>query len=1670
MTLERTLAGSNTTEDITDLCTPILWNYHINQTTAKGNIAGRTMDFGNSYTQYINKAPYGIKLNNRTTSVYNSGKISMKQNGNTINTTISGYDFDGEFPMYIYNYGTASHTTINYTENIGCFSVGYFQVLVPYNEESKLEDRSYYFTVEDTNFKATSNSGVETTTQMLSSDDSIKTQHVIYKNGSYSHSFYLSDGTTYKFMSSIIEAGDSYGYRGQTIRLQSKFIMSINNDDDIYTANKFLKFDGDCVEPILNSEGEKYNTTYFDGTMKFNVWYVTKKDGTNWQNYDEMINANIENMDIWENIEDIPEGYICIGEYLESDDTYGNLAASSGNNNVVSIALKIKETAEIGKTYAFTGRTQYWIDALDRNVYTIKNNGNFTYPASTWDSGNRKYVKTEYDENGKQIEGTHYNGVSWGQSLLIVGGELGVNKKEIDENGNEKKNYDFSKNEYNVTYKIQPTVKSLSNIKDVTLEITDTLPKGMTYVRGSSNLDEPEVIYNDEDGTTTLKWHVYGVETQKAIQPITYQAHIDETTKNGENLESTVVITEVPNTDGDGNKIYKLGNTEIANRTYKTSIQVINLSSYSLYKTTETPIVEVNGTIHYKITLINKTDDSTSDFKLLDILPYNGDNRGTSYNGTYEVEKIDITETNTLTGKTINNDNLKLYVTSNENVRNQATAKDEDLGLTSAWSQSTSGENINNQLTAYALIGEIEAREKLEIDIYLKPDGNKPCDIYRNLATAQTNSNSEVIETSIITVQVVKRMLNGYVWFDSNKDGVISEGEKYLSGVKVTLLKEDGTEALDVNENKIAPVETDDNGYYNFENMQKGKYIVKVEVTDTEKEITAKKVGTNVEINSKFNQDETTDVIQSLNNSESPILKESYVNAGIAYKDTSVLVHHYIEKTTTKVSNDVTINGKIHDLYTTSKASDIASKYELVSMPENSTGVMTQEPIEVIYYYRIKSANLESKIEKTATEKITSKDANVYYEIKFTSEVKNLEGKAEVTIVDTLPYPINKEKSDLAGGTYSEKEKTITWIEEINNINTYTTGETKQISITKSISLNYKYGNIDDIPQNMENKVESTIKLQVPDDENPNEYKILTEEKQQDTAKTQIEIPAKIIVHNYIYDEETKQYTTIKITDDECGEGIIGQEYTTEKTDKAPNYICINETPEKYKGKLTEETIEVIYYYKLKPSTIESQITKTVTVNKTVEKKENVTNESTQEETKQVLTQKNGQVKYQISYKTTIKDYIGKAEITIMDTLPSAIDATKSDLNGGTYNEKDKTIIWKEEVDINTYENGAYEYNKTKEISVVYKEQNLNEDLVNEAIGKTTIYYPENHSTKPGKEMDNKEVKDTATIEQEYIKEISVKKVWDDNENNKGKRPESVTIQLTANGKNVENSEAILSENNKWTYTYKNLPMYTDKGEEIQYSVQEKETKEKDLEYYEEPTINGTENIIITNKYKLMNTNLDSEITKEGSEIITSTKDAIEYKINYKATIEDYIGEAIVTIVDTLPYKIDEEKSDLNGGTYNEETKTITWKEKIEHINTEENGNYKIDIQKDIKIVYTDIDVLKDSMTNHVKGTIDLYETEKSNTVEDDFETKTDIKGTVNTKYIDKDTGEEIVKGNTITDRVGKDYNTEKKEIENYDFVEVNGTKEGKIAEKTTEVIYYYTKTPAEVIVKYVDE
>ena len=77
----------------------------------------------------------------------------------------------------------------------------------------------------------------------------------------------------------------------------------------------------------------------------------------------------------------------------------------------------------------------------------------------------------------------------------------------------------------------------------------------------------------------------------------------------------------------------------------------------------------------------------------------------------------------------------------------------------------------------------------------------------------------------------------------------------------------------------------------------------------------------------------------------------------------------------------------------------------------------------------------------------------------------------------------------------------------------------------------------------------------------------------------------------------------------------------------------------------------------------------------------------------------------------------------------------------------------------------------------------------------------------------------TNTLTDEETVDIPVTKVWEDNDNAEGLRPDSITVVLYADGEAV--MERTLTQAEGWTHTFTGLPRYNDDGTAIVYTVAE---------------------------------------------------------------------------------------------------------------------------------------------------------------------------------------------------------------------------------------------------------
>ena len=338
-------------------------------------------------------------------------------------------------------------------------------------------------------------------------------------------------------------------------------------------------------------------------------------------------------------------------------------------------------------------------------------------------------------------------------------------------------------------------------------------------------------------------------------------------------------------------------------------------------------------------------------------------------------------------------------------------------------------------------------------------------------------------------------------------------------------------------------------------------------------------------------------------------------------KATKVMVHYYEENTTNKLSEDVTIDGRVDDPYTTVSATDVPIKYELVAVPDNANGSMTEETIEVIYYYRVKDAvvnvrylekgtNIELADEDRIDGKVDenyetkAKDIEGYQLVEHTGNEK---GKFEVEPITITYYYLYKTKAtvqyiDKISGKILEESTTEglegdEFITESKNFENYILVEEpakKTVKMTKEEQvLKYYYIHVSGgvIEKHIDVISGQILANAVHEGNEGDEYDIpsrtfegydLVEEKLPSNSKGTMKVEPVEVIYYYIYKTKvTAEYvdknTGNKLAEDEIQNGHEGDNYITER--KTFDDYKLVEVPANADGTMTKEDIKVTYYY-----------------------------------------------------------------------------------------------------------------------------------------------------------------------------------------------------------------------------------------------------------------------------------------------------------------------------------------------------------------------------------------------------------------------------------------------------------------------------------------------------------
>lgn len=239
-------------------------------------------------------------------------------------------------------------------------------------------------------------------------------------------------------------------------------------------------------------------------------------------------------------------------------------------------------------------------------------------------------------------------------------------------------------------------------------------------------------------------------------------------------------------------------------------------------------------------------------------------------------------------------------------------------------------------------------------------------------------------------------------------------------------------------------------------------------------------------------------------------------------------------------------------------------------------------------------------------------------------------------------------------------------------------------------------------------------------------------------------------------------------------------------------------------------------------------------------------------------------------------------------------------------------------------------------------------------------------------------------LSESETRDITVQKIWDDQDNVYGKRPQKIRFVLTSNDIETDTYYDLNINSGENSYTFTGLSRFDANDNEIQYGIIEKEVNSGDLSNYNS-SISGN----MDDGFQVTNTVIPSyintlKITKQSSEKIYSLEQYINYEINMEFEIaSEYTEDVTIEIIDTLPCEIDTSKEyELNGGIYNSSDKTITWKgiysiadnliiwddgtEEVIDITTQK-------ITKEFSIYYKDIVNYEDTtITNNVIGIVTL--------------------------------------------------------------------------------------------------
>lgn len=252
--------------------------------------------------------------------------------------------------------------------------------------------------------------------------------------------------------------------------------------------------------------------------------------------------------------------------------------------------------------------------------------------------------------------------------------------------------------------------------------------------------------------------------------------------------------------------------------------------------------------ITYTINAANTSATSSMDkVRILDVLPFNKDERQTSFNaqGTAHVLSAQLVDANgdAVKGARLYYKDPSQAETNTKLDPNSLPQSATDLAAKGWLAYDDSDASVLEKTSAILVdVDNIPANTTYALKITVEHKDNVGADLINN-ATVNSIVNQEQTTNNVET-KIYGRELSGYVWYDDNYDGLKDDAEAPVKDIAVKLYRTSlenpnykdqlvtenvkGEKFIDDKGNSL--IKTDDKGFYTFSNLSEGHYIAEFEI------------------------------------------------------------------------------------------------------------------------------------------------------------------------------------------------------------------------------------------------------------------------------------------------------------------------------------------------------------------------------------------------------------------------------------------------------------------------------------------------------------------------------------------------------------------------------------------------------------------------------------------------------------------------------------------------------------------------------------------------------------------------------------------------------------------------------------------------------------------------